>query len=205
MTAHRAKGLEFDHVAILNGGWDRPSRGEDADAPRRLFYVAMTRARSTLTVLTDGPHAFVCPGDEVLSRRVTPDTAALPRARLRYVSPDPKLVDLSFAGRLRHGDPSLAAIAAARPGDPVHLIRDGDRWRIENVQGRTLARLSRAFAPPEGTTFLRGEVAAILHWRREDGDEEYHHLLRRDAWEVVLPELVFEAGAEAVTADRNDS
>jgi ATP-dependent DNA helicase RecQ len=193
MTAHRAKGLEFDHVAILNGGWDRPSRGEDADAPRRLFYVAMTRARSTLTVLTDGRHAFVQPGDAVLSRSVTPDAAALPRARLRYVPPDPKLVDLSFAGRLRPDDPSLAAIAAARPGDPVHLIRDGDRWRIENAQGHILARLSRAFAPPEGTTFLRCEVAAILQWRREDGDEEYNHLLRRDEWEVVLPELVFES------------
>lgn len=193
LTAHRAKGLEFDHVAILNGGWDRPSRGEDADAPRRLFYVAMTRARSTLTVLTDGRHAFVQPGDAVLSRRVTPDTAALPRARLRYFPPDPKLVDLSFAGRLRPGDPSLAAIAATRPGDPVHLIRDGDRWRMENAHGQTLARFSRAFAPPEGTTFLRGEVAAILHWRREDGDEEYNHLLRRDEWEVVLPELVFES------------
>jgi ATP-dependent DNA helicase RecQ len=205
MTAHRAKGLEFDHVAILNGGWDRPSRGEDADAPRRLFYVAMTRARSTLTLLTDGPHAFVRPGDAVLSRRVTPDAAALPRARLRYVPPDPKLVDLSFAGRLRPGDPSLAAIAVARPGDPVHLIRDGDRWRIENAQGQTLARLSRAFAPPEGTTFLRGEVAAILNWRREDGDEEYNHLLRRDEWEVVLPELVFEARAQAVMAHQNGS
>jgi ATP-dependent DNA helicase RecQ len=205
MTAHRAKGLEFDHVAILNGGWDRPSRGEDADAPRRLFYVAMTRARSTLTVLTDGPHAFVQPGDAVLSRRVTPDAAALPRARLRYVPPDPKLVDLSFAGRLRPGDPSLAAIAVAHPGDPVHLIRDGDRWRIDYARGETLTRLSRAFAPPEGTTFLRGEVAAILNWRREDGDEEYNHLLRRDEWEVVLPELVFEAGAQAVMAHQNGS
>ena len=58
-TMHRAKGLEFDHVAILNGGWDRPSRGEDADAPRRLFYVAMTRARSTLTVLTDGAFLII--------------------------------------------------------------------------------------------------------------------------------------------------
>jgi ATP-dependent DNA helicase RecQ len=193
MTAHRAKGLEFDHVVILNGGWDRPSRGEDADAPRRLFYVAMTRARSTLTVLTDGPHAFVRPGDAVLTRRVTPDTDALPHTRLRYMPPDPKLVDLSFAGRLREGDPALKAIAAARPGDPVHLFRDGDRWRVDNAKGQTLARLSRAFVPPEGTTFLRGDVAAILNWRREDGDEEYHHLLRRDEWEVVLPELVFES------------
>jgi ATP-dependent DNA helicase RecQ len=205
MTAHRAKGLEFDHVAILNGGWDRPSRGEDADAPRRLFYVAMTRARATLTVLTDGPHAFVRPGDAVLARRVTPETAALPRTRLRYVPPDPKLVDLSFAGRLRPADPSLAAIAAARPGDPAHLVRDGDRWRIDDARGQTLARLSRAFAPPEGTTFLRGEVAAILNWRREDGDEDYDHLLRRDAWEVVLPELVFQAEADPVNADQNGS
>jgi ATP-dependent DNA helicase RecQ len=194
LTAHRAKGLEFDHVAILNGGWDRPSRNEDADAPRRLFYVAMTRAKYSLTVLTDGPHPFVRPDEQsILLRRVTPDIAALPRARLRYVPPDPKLVDLSFAGRLTASHPSLAAIAAARPGDPVTLIRDGDRWLIEDGQGRTLARLSRAYTEPEGTTFLRGEVAAILLWRKQDGDEDYHHLLRHDEWAVVLPELVFKS------------
>lgn len=153
------------------------------------FPVLPTR----VTVLTDGLHGFVQRGDAILARRVTPDTAALPRARLHYVSPDPKLVDLSVAGRLQAGEPSLVAIVAARPGDPVHLIRDGGRWRIENAEGQTLARLSRGFAPREGTTFLRGEVAAILPWRREDGDEDYHHLLRRDAWEMVLPELVFES------------
>ena len=50
LTAHRAKGLEFDHVIVLDGGWDRPGDGEDADAPRRLYYVAMTRARQTLAL-----------------------------------------------------------------------------------------------------------------------------------------------------------
>lgn len=98
-----------------------------------------------------------------------PDTATLPRARLRCVPPDAKLVDLSFAGRLRSGDPSLAAIAAASPGDPVQLIRVGDRRRIDNAKGQTLARLARAFAPPDGKIVVRGEVAAILHWRRQDG------------------------------------
>ena len=196
LTAHRAKGLEFDHVVLLNGGWDRPSRGEDADAPRRLFYVAMTRARASLTVLTDGAHPFVLPGGEaILPRRLTLDPAALPPAHLRYVPPDPKLVDLSFAGRLAEGHPTLAAIAAARPGDPVTLVRDGERWQIRDGQGRTLTQLSRAFAPPEGTTFRRGEVAAVLVWRKDDGEEGYHHLLRRDEWEVVLPELVFDAQA----------
>ena len=50
LTAHRAKGLEFDHVIVLDGGWNRVGQGEDKDAPRRLYYVAMTRAKQTLTL-----------------------------------------------------------------------------------------------------------------------------------------------------------
>ena len=51
LTAHRAKGLEFDHVAVLDGGWNNVDRGEDPDAPRRLYYVAMTRAQQTLALV----------------------------------------------------------------------------------------------------------------------------------------------------------
>jgi len=51
LSAHRAKGLEFDHVAVLDGNWDKVDRGEDEDAPRRLYYVAMTRARRTLVLM----------------------------------------------------------------------------------------------------------------------------------------------------------
>ena len=47
-TAHRGKGLEFDHVIVLDGGWGHCGPNEDADASRRLYYVAMTRARHTL-------------------------------------------------------------------------------------------------------------------------------------------------------------
>ena len=62
MTAHRAKGLEFDHVVLLDGGWERVGRNEDdedPDASRRLYYVAMTRARQTLTLARlSRPHSF---------------------------------------------------------------------------------------------------------------------------------------------------
>ncbi|MBL8421923.1 MAG: ATP-binding domain-containing protein [Candidatus Accumulibacter phosphatis] len=50
LTAHRAKGLEFDHVVVLGGDWLRSGANEDADATRRLYYVAMTRARKTLAL-----------------------------------------------------------------------------------------------------------------------------------------------------------
>ena len=51
LTAHRAKGLEFDHVVVLDGGWNRIRQGEHPDEARRLYYVAMTRARQTLALM----------------------------------------------------------------------------------------------------------------------------------------------------------
>ncbi|ULB09614.1 ATP-binding domain-containing protein [Cereibacter azotoformans] len=190
LTAHRAKGLEFDHVAILDGGWDRPSRSEDADAPRRLFYVAMTRARSSLTVLAQGRHPFLRPdGSAVLQREVSPDTTSLPNAGHRIIAPDPRLVDLSFAGRLKEGDPSLAAIAEAAVGDPLTLSRHGDRWLILDGRKRVLGRMAKAFMPPEDTEVIGGEISVVLQRRKDDGDDAYRHLIRRDDWEVVLPEL----------------
>ncbi|MCU4653455.1 RecQ family ATP-dependent DNA helicase [Roseibacterium sp. SDUM158016] len=192
LTAHRAKGLEFDHVAILNGGWDRASRNEDADAPRRLFYVAMTRARQSLTLLTQGGHPLVKDaGAALLRRSVKPDVTAVPELRKRYVAADPKLVDLSFAGRLSDRNRTLRAIAAARPGDPVRLVREDDKWLIQNEAGDTLGRMARAFSPPDTSRFLHGQVAAILRWRADDSEECFQTYLKRPEWEVVLPELVF--------------
>ncbi len=49
-------------------------------------------------------------------------------------------------------NPSLAAIASARPGDAIQLIRHGDRWWVDNARGQTRARLFRAFAQRDGTT-----------------------------------------------------
>ena len=60
LSAHRAKGLEFDDVVILDGDWDRSSNGEDGDSERRLYYVAMTRARRSLALLSMGArHPFI--------------------------------------------------------------------------------------------------------------------------------------------------
>ena len=192
LTAHRSKGVEFDDVVILNGGWDRPSKGEDPDAPRRLFYVAMTRARRSLAIIAEGNHPFVPEGAEYMLRRAAPtvtDAVALPTAL--YQVPNLKTVDLSWAGRLRKGHPSLAAISAAKVGDPVHISRDGPSWMMQDKQGQTLGRMARSWSPPEDLSFLRGEVGAIVRWRKSDNQEEYRVHLHRDVWEAVLPELVF--------------
>ncbi|RWD31325.1 MAG: RecQ family ATP-dependent DNA helicase [Mesorhizobium sp.] len=192
LTAHRSKGLEFDDVVILNGGWDRPSRGEDADAPRRLFYVAMTRARRSLAIIADGQHPFVQRGKEHVLRRAAPPIAAdVARPTALYQVPDLRTVDLSWAGRLRMGHLALAAISAATVGDPVHIVRDDRSWMIQNEKGQTLGRMAKSWAPPEHLSFLRGEVGAIVRWRKSDNQEEYRVHLHRDVWEAIVPELVF--------------
>ena len=48
--AHRIRDLEFEHLVLLHGGWNCARRAVDAGAPRRLYYVAMTRARQTLAL-----------------------------------------------------------------------------------------------------------------------------------------------------------
>lgn len=192
LTAHRSKGLEFSDVVILNGGWDKPSKGEDLDAPRRLFYVAMTRAQRSLAITADGKHPFIKQGADSVLRRVVPSLAgAATTASAIYEVPDLKKVDLSWAGRLRMGHPSIAAISAAKVGDPVRLVREGGAWMVQDAQGQALGRMAKTWSPPERLSFLRGEVGAIVRWRKSDNQEEYRVHLNRDVWDAVLPELVF--------------
>ena len=192
LTAHRSKGLQFDDVVILNGGWDAPSRGEDVDAPRRLFYVAMTRARRSLCIMTGGAHPFLPQGGEpVLRRKAPPQSGDVTLATTQYQMPNLKNVDLSWAGRLPADHRSLRAIAEAQVGDPVRLVNKDGAWLINDAQGRALGRMARTWSPPAGLKFLRGEVGAVVRWRKADNKEEFRAHLRREFWEAVAPELVW--------------
>lgn len=192
-TAHRAKGLEFDHVVILDGGWERPSKGEDRDAPRRLFYVAMTRARQSLAVISQGTHPFVAlGGDNIIRRRAAPPEAEDLPANRAYIMPDMGLVFIDWAGRLGSGNTSLTAIAEARVGDPVSLVHDAGRWWIEDSQRRRLAGMKGGWDIPDGRCVISAEVGAIVERRAYESGELHRQKLRRDSWEVVLPEIVLE-------------
>lgn len=195
LTAHRAKGLEFDHVVILDGGWDRTSEGEDQDAPRRLFYVAMTRARKTLSVMTHGRHQFLDKKtDGVLHRKIEKGSDDKPFPRRHYVLPDMKNVDLSYAGRLGENNEALIAIAQAQVGDGVLLKWEGRHWVLRDHQNRPLGHMAKAWKHPEGMVLEKGSVGAVVRWKKVDGEEKFRSSIKRDEWETVLPELVFRKG-----------
>ena len=197
LTAHRAKGLEFDHVVVLDGGWDRVGSGEDADAPRRLYYVAMSRARQTLTLACfPVAHRFqdTLKGSPSVMRRRMP--VGLPQAapELARIHKELSLreVFLSFAG-YKHPDHRVhGAIAALTAGDPLQVRTGAKRWELLDHNGVVVGRLALGFEAPPGMRCISAKVHAIATWDREYSEPQYQSGLQCDRWEVVLPELVFE-------------
>ena len=197
VTAHGAKGLEFDHVAVLDGGWDWRDPNEDPDAPRRLYYVAMTRARQTLALARfDGPHPLqdALPDQPaVITRRLAEPPAASPELLYRHKRPGLQDVDLGFAGRKEEDHPIHRAIAALSPGDPLRArITDQGRWQLLDETGTVVGHLATSFRPPDGMRCRASTVLAVVGWSRESSEPKYRDTIKCDSWEVVVPELVFE-------------
>lgn len=201
LTAHRAKGSEFDHVVVLDGGWGRPSRNEDADAPRRLRYVAMTRAKQTLTICRmhgeRGSHDELDGQPSVLWRPPVSLPSPAPELARRYRSLTLKDVYLSFAGRMPPDDGVHRCISALSPGDALQAREHQGKWELRDSNGVQVGMLSRWFEAPSGMRCVEAKVAAIATWGSEHSDAQYRQELMCDRWEVVVPELVFEPDGES--------
>ena len=197
LTGFRAKGLEFDHVAVLDGGWDRRDPREDPDAPRQLYYVAMTRARQTLALARfDGAYPLqnaLRDHPSVMWRQPAALPPASPELLYRHVRATLEDVDLGFAGRRSKRDPIHRAIATLKPGDSLETrITEQGHWELLSLTGSRVGRLAKSFKPPAAMRCRSAEVLAVVGWSREASELKYHDSIRCDAWEVVVPELVFE-------------
>ncbi len=211
-SAHRAKGLEFDHVVILDGRWKAASDAEDPDTARRLYYVSMTRARETLALVQiedagrpdvrDTPPrakweeravSLLQPlgsDQSVLKREVPSPDISDRRLDIRIAECTMKDVVLSFAGwRAVHSD-CHRAIAALSPGDPLSVSREDGQSKLLDHEGRQVGRMAKKWTLPRGMTIARASVQGIFtRWADDEDDEEFKMSLRSDTWEVVVPQL----------------
>ncbi|HEY9191485.1 MAG TPA: RecQ family ATP-dependent DNA helicase, partial [Methyloversatilis sp.] len=194
-TAHRAKGLEFDHVAIVDsGGWV-----EAGDDERRLFYVAMTRARRTLTVCSAGERHPFAQELADLSFVMRPELpVAVAGLDTRTWRATPEHVVLSWAGSFSADDEVHQAIASLEVGDELVLRKrensSGERWDLWSSGGHVVGRMSSKFAMPRGH-IVQVRVHAVIARKARLNEQER---VRCQVWEVVLPEIEYKKEDEFV-------
>jgi len=187
MTAHRAKGREFDHVLILDGGgWQ--GRGDDE---RRLFHVAMTRARKSLTLceVIGGRHPFVRDLEGLVLRSRPNALPPEPGVAHRTWCADPEKIVLSWPGRFAPMAPIHRALAALDVGCPLTLrprSNSGAGWEITDASGVVVGRMSSKFRPPDGVIVAVRVAAMLVRHAREDEQGP-----QCQSWELVLPEIEY--------------
>lgn len=183
-TVHSAKGLEFPHVFLLDGGWSEQNLEEE----RRLYYVGMTRAIETLTLCEHAPGNPLIRAMDLSPRPPAAPLTPIPELDTRYQSLSLKDVDLGYPGRLHPRDPAHEAIRALEPGAPLRLRQDGERHVILDDEGRTVGRTSRSFTPESPP--IRCEVAGIITRFAEDSDKAFREQLKSTRWEIIVPRII---------------
>lgn len=202
-TAHKAKGLEFDYVFVLDGQWKTESPSiRDLEEERRVFYVAITRARKLLSVFklagTDNRFIGELSGPDTLERTIAATSSASDKlgVEISLISLSDLWID--FAATLSDNDARLEAIQQIRSGDSLQLhspsaANGTPRLELQTTDGTTVARLSG-----HGSKVWidrRDRIIAIrvvgVHIRNAtDGDQSYEgRNLKRDQWPVPICEV----------------
>jgi ATP-dependent DNA helicase RecQ len=197
-TVHAAKGLEFAHVFVADGGWDRRIDPDRLEEERRLYYVAMTRARETLCLfqLADSRGGFAAGlSGEALFRREGVIDEAIPRDALqrRFAVLGMQELNLGYAGRRRGDDPIHQALSGLEVDDQLAAERRGDKILLLH-DGRPVAALARSTTEHWRERLARIEsirVIAMVQRTADDGGEEFRRRCRVAQWEVPLVEVVY--------------
>ena len=166
----------------------------------------MTRARKTLALAR---LSGVNPIHDALQvvpsalRRVDamefPD--APPELDRRYTRLSLRHVFLGFAGYRQPDHPVHAAIAALSPGDVLAVRPGSPRWELVDSHGVVVGQLASGFEGSAGMRCAFATVMAIASWDRERSQPDYRQGLQCDAWEVVVPELVFQPDSRLTGED----
>ena len=196
-TIHSAKGMQFDHVLVLGGL--RESQGKADSSPeeeRRLYYVAMTRSRRTLTLVDslENPNPYF---EEVRrwtrNRRTTvAGRESWPLDVMGYEVLGMRGLLLGFAG---HRDESHAihrSLSLLQAGDRVRLEPHRDGIRVLDRERTPVARLSQAAAGRWRSRLSQIDEARVLgmtSWSKDESGPSYRHRLQVDSWEVPILEV----------------
>lgn len=196
-TIHSAKGMEFPHVFLLDGGWRfDPAQQEEE---RRLFHVGMTRARETLILLnrldSRHPHLSDFMKQDLHQRQVSsPKKLDVRLFKQRYALLTLKDIFLDYAG-LRNKEQSIHEhLKKLQPGDPLELWASHSGLFLRNQDHYIVAKLSKSAVVQwhdKLGSIQNVRVYAIILRKRSDTDAAYQQRLQCEQWECPIPEIVY--------------
>ena len=181
-TVHAAKGREFSHVIILDGDWPSVATQDE----RRLYYVGMTRAKETLTLLEftgvpnpfsssirNQPYALLSEQDTYPSRN--------PALDVKYIELGQADVFMDFTGQ--SSDTKLhQAISELNVGDELKLIGR----ELQNNNGFVVGRLSKnCTINDRNVTSVKVSAIASRH-EKHVSDPAWRERLKVKSWETIL-------------------
>jgi ATP-dependent DNA helicase RecQ len=191
-TIHSVKGMEFSHVFILDGAWTVPATEEQ----RRLFYVAMTRAKETLSLLQRqdqaNPYLKSLVGDFVVHRNSEDySIPGIPLERTKYSVLGLKDFDLSYAGSFAKNNSIHQVLASLNVGEIVTL-NPHDAKIVVQHNGLTIAILSKT-AQQQWQPILNkvqsATIIAMITRYKTDSEEHYQTRCKIEQWEVPMLEV----------------
>ncbi len=170
-TIHKAKGREFDNVYLVLNQFDLES-----DQAKRLFYVAMTRAKQNLTLHYNGNYLNSLKVENV--EMIKDDNIYLPPKQL--------------AMQLGFKDVWLDFFLSTQP--LIAQLNSGDELTAHedccfNSKGQIVLKFSKSFMSKieaikqKNYAPKKAKIRFIVYWQKEDSEYEIR---------VILPELYFE-------------
>ena len=191
-TVHAAKGREFRHVVILDGGDWR----EKSDAERRLYYVGMTRAKENLVLCqssrASNPFSPALGGASIVRTDLSQSLHRPKNLGWKYLSLRLAGVDLGFGGRQAPGHAFYHAVEKLDYAEALDVVVEGGRIELRSRRDNIIVgRLSRKFALPAGKV-VAVTVDALVRRYQGQSDAGYAHLNKVPQWWVVLATIVIE-------------
>lgn len=196
-TVHSVKGLQFDHVFILGQSW-KAKQSMELEDERRLYYVAMSRARETLHLFSietsNNPHSSLLSGDFLLTRRVSAKMIE-PSSVKRYHLLGMEDFFLDYAGVRRENHPSRCALRMIQSGDALMIKKKNDHIELENSEGVSIARLSKStqleWSPRLDSIKDIRVIALVRRYLDDVSDKEFQSRCFGSSWDVPVVELVW--------------
>ena len=193
-TAHSAKGLEFKHVIIADGNLH--SRRNNTEEERRVFYVAMTRAKKTLSVLemaaSNNIHTPLLTGESVMRVKAN-DTIDIVdeilKRQYNIIGMDD--VFITYAGLRDQTTRLHKELNKLKVGDSLQMKEEGGKIFIETKKDFPLISLSQSGVRTwknRLNSIINIKIKAITIRNKEDA-VDFEMETRVDQWRIPICEV----------------